>query len=108
MSDIKVFKLVTGEEVVSFVKYESSSYYELETPLIVGFGYNSSLEFRPFFECGVFNTSFNIDKSKILAVVDVQDEFAKSYADTVEKIIAIYRKEETGLILPKETKKIIL
>ena len=100
--------MVTGEEVVSFVKYESSSYYELQTPLIVGFGYNSSLEFRPFFECGVFNTSFNIDKSKILAVVDVQDEFAKSYADTVEKIIAIYRKEETGLILPKETKKIIL
>jgi hypothetical protein len=103
MNDIRLIRLLNGQDVIGKVVHEGEDFIRLKNPLIVALipqrmatnnNQQPTVGFAPFAPFAA-NDEFELDKSGILCIMDPVEEF-----------ISQYNTMFTGLVTP--TNKLIL
>lgn len=86
-SEIKVFKLINGEEIIAEVeKYEDGVYY-LTTPFGIGVNPNTgNLVFVPYLQYTSAAQSMELRNEHVMLSVDPIDSIYNDYLDATRKI----------------------
>ncbi len=87
---IRVFKLATGEEIITKVVNETDTAYEVDKPLQLSMG-ERGLQFAPISVMLDFEKSMNIEKINIVFQGPAGDKMANGYESST-----------TGIVMPQK------
>lgn len=86
MSEVKVFKLTTGEEIIGAATFEEGDKIHIDNPMLVAVS-NDRLVFIPYMQYTTAKEKITISNEHVMFVVDPVDSIRNDYNEATGRLL---------------------